>query len=415
MPAATPSVRVLVVDPVDIAAPRSGGVLTFLLDFIKFAPPDFEITVAGVTEDPVARPIGKRIRVPIGTRAAWSLPLAPAGAIPRNPLRLAALTFAQLRLRREMLDGRRILQVHRPYRRSILAGLRGARVQFIHVDMRESPGPSGWWQPRWLYGESSDRALQRCARVFVVNESGAMMLRQRFPRIADRIEFLPVWFDGAIFRLPRAAERAELRESVLARLGDVESAGRQRLILFAGRIDQNKDPELAIDAFAELTRTTNETCRLLIAGDGDMRAAAKARARELGVAERVHLLGDLPREELAQLMRACDVLLLTSRAEGGGPRVVVEALASGLPVVATPVGEVRRTVQHGINGWLIQERSAAAVARGLRWVIEQPRGALAGAAADCVAPYAAHETLSHLYDAYRQLAADNEGGRHRTA
>jgi glycosyltransferase involved in cell wall biosynthesis len=415
MSRAGPSVRVLVVDPVDIAAPKSGGVLTFLLDFIKFAPADFEITLAGVTDDPVARPIGQRSRVAVGDREVWNLPLGPTKAMPRNPSRLAAMATAQLRLRGETSGASTIVQLHRPYRRYFLAGVRGPRVQFVHVDLRAWSGHSGWWGRRWLYGESAGRAVERADRVYVVNEAGVDLLRRQYPRMAQHIEFLPGWFDEAVFQRPAVDARADLRRILLARVGVEASDGQPSLVLYAGRLDPSKSPGLAIDGFAALTREANEPSLLLVAGDGALRDEMRTRAQTLGVAERVHLLGDLSRTELARVMGACDVFLLTSRAEGGGPRVVLESLACGLPVVAPPVGEVRRTVKHRVNGYLLEERSAAAVARGLRWALEQPALEVSRAAVDGAAPYTARRVLSRLYDAYRRLAAESTRRARRVA
>ena len=65
-PMTQPMIRVVVLHPRDLAAPTLGGIQTFLHDFVKHSPADFDITVAGVTQDPDERPIGKRSRVRIG-------------------------------------------------------------------------------------------------------------------------------------------------------------------------------------------------------------------------------------------------------------------------------------------------------------------------------------------------------------
>ena len=80
--------------------------------------------------------------------------------------------------------------------------------------------------------------------------------------------------------------------------------------------------------------------RLFILGDGPMRKSLARRAGELGIANSVEFLGARPHDEVAGWMNAADCLCVTSRSEGM-PNVVVEALASGLPVVASDVGECR--------------------------------------------------------------------------
>jgi glycosyltransferase involved in cell wall biosynthesis len=395
-------VRVLVIHPRDPAAPTVGGIQTFLQDFIKYAPPEFVITFAGTTADRAARRIGRKTRVTIAGRSVTVLPLAAAGGLPRDPLGLIGAAIAQLRLRAEMLRGGQILQVHRPYRSAYLAGHRGPRVQFVHVDIRDWPGPSAWGQLRRMYRQFSDRALEAMARIFVVNEPGADILRRDHPALAERVTFLPVWYDPQTFRpAVDEGERAELRETLLAELG-VPRATDEALVLFCGRLEHIKDPELALAGWAELARRGRPT-RLIVCGSGELHASLAEKAAQLGVAERVHLLGDVPRARLARIMRAADVLLLTSRAEGGGPRVVVEALASGMPAVATPVGEVRRTVSHQTNGWLLEESGPDAIANGLEWVLDADRAALSAAAIAAAAPYTALEVLGPVYATYRGL------------
>jgi glycosyltransferase involved in cell wall biosynthesis len=395
-------VRVLIVHPRDLGAPTSGGIQTFLHDFVKFAPADFDITLAGVTLDQRARPIGRPTRVVVDGRAATMLPLGPAGRMPVNPVAWLRMALGQVRLRRRLMDRHTIIQVHRPFRGVVLAGQRGQRVQFVHLDLDAWAGTTGWPRLGRLYRPMSDPALERMARVFVVSERGANLLRQSHPRMAERIEFLPVWHDPAVFRPLATGERAAARAGLFARLGLPHVTGKIRIVLLAGRLDSGKDPLLALAAVARLP----DTVHLLIAGDGELRAEVKGRVAELGLGSRVHLLGDVSRDELAAHMRAADCLLLTSHSEGGGPRVVLEALASGLPVVTTDVGEVRRTVKDHSNGRVVGAHEPDALAEAVEWTLAQPREPLAAAALSAAAPYTAERVLAPLYATYRDLATE---------
>jgi glycosyltransferase involved in cell wall biosynthesis len=396
------SVRVLIIHPRDLGAPTSGGIQTFLHDFVKFSPADFDITLAGVTRDQHARPIGSPTRVFIDGRAATMLPLGPAGPLPRSPTTWLRMALAQVRLRRRLLDRYTIIQVHRPFRGIVLAGQRGPRVQFVHLDLDAWPGPLGWPRLGRLYQSFSDPALDRMARVYVVSERGARVLRQAHPRLMERIEFLPVWHDPAVFRAPVRDEREAARAGLATRLGLAGGRDNVQLALLAGRLDSVKDPLLALDAIARLPATVH----LLVAGEGELRSAVESRIADLRLGSRVHLLGDVARDELAELMRAADCLLLTSRSEGGGPRVVVEALASGLAVVATDVGEVRRTVSDGVNGRVVGAHAAGSLAEALEWTLAQPRDGLAAAAVAAAAPYTAESVLAPLYATYRRLVGE---------
>ena len=391
------------IHPRDPGAPSVGGIQTFLQDFIKYSPPEFEITFAGTTSDRKARPIGRMTRINIAGREATVMPIAATGGIPRDPLGLIASAVAQLRLRALMLRGGRILQVHRPYRPIFLTGHRGPRVQFVHVDIREWPGPSAWGQLQGMYREFSDSALSAMAQIFVVNEPGAELLRREHPAIADRVSFLPGWFDPQTFRPPTdAAERAELRKALLEDIGAPDS-GDEALVLFAGRLEDIKAPLLALQAWAQIA--AERPTRLIVCGSGELAGKLESEVDRLGLAGRVHFLGDIPRERLSRLMRATDVLLCSSVAEGGGPRVVLEALGSGTPVVTTVAGEVRRTVKTGSNGWISESRTADELADGLRWSLAQPRDVVSVAAVEAVRPFQAATVLQQLYDAYREIAA----------
>jgi glycosyltransferase involved in cell wall biosynthesis len=77
-------------------------------------------------------------------------------------------------------------------------------------------------------------------------------------------------------------------------------------------------------------------------------------AEKLGIADHVQFLGQLPQDQVALWMNAADCLVLPSKSEGT-PNVVLEALACGTPVVATPVGEVPFLVKDGVNGYVVEQ------------------------------------------------------------
>jgi glycosyltransferase involved in cell wall biosynthesis len=408
--AARGRVRLLIVHPRDPAEPTLGGIQTFLHDFIKYAPADFDISFVGTTRDLRARPVGHWMTLEVYGHKVRFLAVAPSSGIARSPAGLWRTAKGVARLTRALGVRDRILQVHRPYRRAMLARHHGPTVQFIHLDLRDWPGPQGWPKMRALYRDFSDATLERMDRVFIVNEAGAMMLRSDHPAMAERVEFLPVWYDTDVFHPVSADSRAQLRRDLTARLGhDPQTADERSYVLVAVRLTEIKKPLLAVEAIAELVGRGHTEVELIVAGSGELEAAIRERASELNVSDRVHLLGDRPRDELAAMMQACDALLLTARSEGGGPRVVIEALASGLPVVSTNVVEAKRTVSSGVNGWLVNEPTPAALADGLEWVLAQPRKPLSAAAVAAVTPFTAERMLSGLYDEYRGLLGEPAG------
>jgi glycosyltransferase involved in cell wall biosynthesis len=99
--------------------------------------------------------------------------------------------------------------------------------------------------------------------------------------------------------------------------------------------------------------------RLVLAGDGPQRSEIESLIAQLGLADHVRLLGT--RRDIARLLSAADVFLLTSISEGI-PLTVIEAMAAGIPVVATDVGGVAELVKHGTTGYLAAAQDAAGIA-----------------------------------------------------
>ncbi|MGO9095331.1 MAG: glycosyltransferase [Bryobacteraceae bacterium] len=116
------------------------------------------------------------------------------------------------------------------------------------------------------------------------------------------------------------------------------------LIASVGRLEPQKNPLGLIEAFARVP-----VGRLVMAGEGSLVEAARQRAEQLGAVERVRFLG--VRTDVAELLSACDIFALASDWEGC-PLAVMEAMAAGLPVVATAVGGVPELVEDGVTGIL---------------------------------------------------------------
>lgn len=135
------------------------------------------------------------------------------------------------------------------------------------------------------------------------------------------------------------------------------------LIGNVGRLDKVKDQSGLLLAF-KLVRDVagHGTCRLIIAGDGPQREALERHVAELGLTDSVRLLGD--RQDVPQLLAECDVFVLSSIAEGM-PVTLLEAMATGLPVVATDVGGVATVVASGVTGTLVPAGDPPALASAL--------------------------------------------------
>jgi glycosyltransferase involved in cell wall biosynthesis len=131
---------------------------------------------------------------------------------------------------------------------------------------------------------------------------------------------------------------------------------KQYTLLFCGRIDANKRLDLCIRSLVDLPGAT-----LAVMGDGPLRHAMQKFAQRLGVADRVTWLGYIEDPaEVARIIQSSSLLIMLSMYEGG-PRVVVEALACGVPVVATNVGLVSDVIEHKKNGVLCTHKHSSVI------------------------------------------------------
>jgi sugar transferase (PEP-CTERM/EpsH1 system associated) len=174
--------------------------------------------------------------------------------------------------------------------------------------------------------------------------------------------------------------------------------GKRFVIGTVGRLQDVKDQTTLIDAFALLCERhpgrRGSLC-LTIVGDGPLRARLEQKAQDAGVQDLVWFAG--ARNDIPQLMRSFDLFALSSIAEGT-PVTLLEAMACGVPVVATAVGGIPEVVQDGVNGALVPASNAQALAEALgRYVDERARQAAHGAAA--------RETIERHYSVAAMVSA----------
>ena len=113
-------------------------------------------------------------------------------------------------------------------------------------------------------------------------------------------------------------------------------------------------------------------CELKIVGEGRLQSGLKALARRSGVTDRVDFAGRLHGDSLARCYRRADCFVLPSLAESFS-MALLEAMASGLPVVAARTGGIPEIVEDGVNGRLVTPGNAEALAEGLAWMLESKK------------------------------------------
>lgn len=164
---------------------------------------------------------------------------------------------------------------------------------------------------------------------------------------AGRVAMIPNGVDTCLFR---PAEHA------------APDPGR---IVFIGALDPRKNVPLLLAAVKK-ARDAGLQVSLDIVGEGPERQALAGLASDLGIADRVRFLG--PSDNVAAHLRQARVFVLPSAYEGL-PNVVLEAMACGLPVIATRVGGVPDVIEHGRSGLLVPAGDADALCDGIREVL----------------------------------------------
>jgi glycosyltransferase involved in cell wall biosynthesis len=196
------------------------------------------------------------------------------------------------------------------------------------------------------------RLLWRNAAAVVANSAGLQTLAQRFAPERP-IGVIPNGVDATTFHPP-----AEM----------VPRSGPVRL-LFVGRVVYQKGLDVLLHTLAALPPALD--WQLEIIGDGDARPALTLEAAQLGLASRITFAGWCDRAVIAERYRQADLFVFPSRDEGM-PNVVLEAMASGLPIVATAIAGSEELVREGENGCLVPSGEAPALADALARLIAQP-------------------------------------------
>lgn len=150
--------------------------------------------------------------------------------------------------------------------------------------------------------------------------------------------------------------------------GELKAAGPIN-ILCVGRLIERKGQHHLIKAFASLKKSTQHSIHLTLVGTGDFEPELKKLTGDLGIREAVTFQGFVPREAMPGVYRAADIFVLPSQSEGMSI-ALLEAMASGLPVVVTNAGGVKELIQPMENGMVISWADIGSLQAALQQLIE---------------------------------------------
>lgn len=326
----------LIVHQFDPARPSPGGIDSCLRGICRYAPPGLSLAVVGVDvgSGPDGRRIGQWEKHTFDGRAVWFLPVArldPGNQRRRIPhaLRLVAGT---LRFRRR-LPRSEWIQAHR-MDTGVAARFLFFRRNFAYFIHTQESGLTGttsdsvWRRLGGVHHRLERRNVEVADDVVVFNEEFAATLAKSYPQI----RFSPTWYDPAILGAgPREAH----------------------VIVWVGRLEIPKDPSLALEAFRRLVANQPDVpWQLHVLGDGTEMPALKSNVKRTST-DAVTLHGRVAPEAVMERLSRASLFLMTSHpGYEGYPRVLVEALASGLPSVVTEGSDTGELIRNGENGWI---------------------------------------------------------------
>ncbi len=190
------------------------------------------------------------------------------------------------------------------------------------------------------------RFANKCDGVIVPTYSTEEYLRMIGVKTPTFVQ--PTGIEYECFQQTRGEDIEALRKRL-------ELADDERVFISVARLSNEKNIEFMIEALNDLRERASRPFRFLIIGDGHQRDQIQARIDDLAMNECVTLVGAVPPDEMAIWYRLGDVFLFASKSETQG-MVILEAMASGLPVVAVRSSGIDDVVNHGENGYKTPER-----------------------------------------------------------
>ncbi|MCC3266574.1 glycosyltransferase family 4 protein [Arthrobacter gengyunqii] len=329
----------LIVHQFDPARPSPGGIDTCLRGIARYAPRGQRLAVVGVDtgSGPSDRELGRWEQHKFGENTIDFLPVvkidpADQKRLVPHSLRLAAGLVRYLR----RLPKTNIVQAHRMDTGLLLSSIMPSRkfVYYVHTQENGLTGKTSdsfWKRASRLHAGLERMTARKAEETVVFNEEYATVLASW----TSGVRFSPTWFDP---RLMRADPEKPQRNS----------------ICWVGRLEIPKDPSLALSVVRELN-TGGEEWKLDVVGSGTLHDSLKDELKSMprSVAENVTLHGRVSPETTAELMKSSSVFLMTSHpGYEGYPRVLVEALASGLPAVVTEGSDTGALVVDSRTGFV---------------------------------------------------------------
>ena len=289
-----------------------------------------------------------------------ALQIGPVGPLPKGAFGTLGEESAAAILEQAAAAGRHYDVVHSHYWSSGLVGsLLAARwsaplVHMFHTLSRVKSEFAGS-PPDDARAAGEQQVLDRADAIVVANAIERAQILDLYRVQESGLVTIPCGIDPAPFL---AHTRAQSREAgdpfVIVALGRAERLKNFPLLLRAVAIAADRDPRFGSSVRVQLAGGPSND-------DPEVMPELRRLAGDLGIADRVHFIGPVPHERVPELYAGSDLCVVPSRYESFG-LVALEAMAAGLPVLATRTGGLQVTVDEGVNGYLVPTEDADALA-----------------------------------------------------
>ena len=405
----TKRIKIAIIYPTDPSGKKVGGISTFLKNFVKFSPNNFTIKWIGISEGRGRNGLGKWKRIKVGGKEIDFMSVMDVKdenqklSVPLG-LRFVFSLLCNVARYKKCIKNH-ILNFHRIDVMLPFILYSNKKVLFLHGNTQDYYNPKSeikWSKIPFIYFLMEKYIIKKFDKIYIVREDAVISYRKKYPDLAEKISFIPTWVDEDVFYPCKNGEKTIARREFFKMNKFSDDA---KTILFVGRFEGQKDPILLIKTFCYIVSKL-PSVRLLLIGQGSLKNEMKKLLCEEDIQDKVSFLGVLPQGDIAAIMRVSDVFLLTSAFEGM-PMSVMESLGSGLPVVTTDAGEVKRVVQDGVSGRIISRRDAQVIGDGVIDVLNDEKYRNSEVVRSCVKDFFAHEILKQMYYQIEKIAISN--------
>jgi glycosyltransferase involved in cell wall biosynthesis len=332
--------NVCLVNSADPRGSKIGGIETYLRDYIFYHPEDMSILFIGADEIGDL-PIGKISEVTFRGRTIKFLPLYylknSVNKYPRHVFESEAYHFISMLLknwiliRRVLREGQYTVELRRVEFAPFFSAMGVPFIQMVHIWGAKDAPMSGLQGKFWYVRDSLEYlAAMLCQKFYSVNSDMTAMYKAKYKKFAIKFDTLTTWANTEMFKPSPYKFTDKIN------------------VFFAGRMDKFKRPDIMFEVIAAVRRLNGDKVLFHYVGDGDPNVFPEFSA----IADICIQHGRKTSAEIAALLGEMHIGILTSEFEGM-PRIVMEVLTTGRPVVALHLPQLQAVVKDAESGFLV--------------------------------------------------------------